>query len=354
MDIIGAMSKHDIIADNLMALTRSRSFERALDGWSVKKLVALSKVQQQACELCGTRFRDGAIVVHRTSSATVVVGGTCLRTLQEHRFPSPQKLGKARQFTLAALRSRYGDLVDPGNWLLWVRRHAPPRLAQPAADFYLFGAVLDSAQLHELIRFHDSKRLFPRNALLSDAGTVERALGIKIPKFITIAQARRFLKAVQRLHSTTMMRRASAEYMKKHVVPRVREDPDLEPLWRDLGPLARRAGAAFAALDGFRAGTEAPLVDEVIASKWPRPGTPPMFVWNHSIGLGFVAKDDVFDPPKAYVWLWRSGRYRKAIYSLAYWRGVVDASGDAVGQLEVLAFGKGRTFLGAGAAAACK
>ena len=64
-----------------------------------------------------------------------------------------------------------------------------------------------------------------------------------------------------------------------------------------------------------------------------------MFVWNASIGLGFVSRDDVFARPKANVWLWRSARYQRAIYSLDYWCGVADCELAAVVQLEALAFG---------------
>jgi len=36
-----AMSKHDTITKNLLTLTHSRSFVKAVDGWFVKKLVTL-------------------------------------------------------------------------------------------------------------------------------------------------------------------------------------------------------------------------------------------------------------------------------------------------------------------------
>jgi hypothetical protein len=36
------MSKHDTFKNNLLALTRSRSLEKAVDGWLVKKNVTLA------------------------------------------------------------------------------------------------------------------------------------------------------------------------------------------------------------------------------------------------------------------------------------------------------------------------
>lgn len=342
------MSKHDTITDNLIGLTRSRSFEKAVDGWSVRKLVTLSKLQQQACELCGTRFRDGAVVVHRRSKATVVVGGTCLKTLQAQRFPRRFKFREAKQFTFTTLRTHYGPLVDPGNWLLWIRNHAPARLVQAAADVYTFGSVVNSKDLQQLIRFHDNKRLFPRNALLADPRALENALGLKIAKYITINQARKFVK--KSTPSAEHVESKAAAYMKTYVRPRVRDDVDLTALWRQLEPLERRAVAALAALNARAAVDDAPLVPQQVADTWPHHGYAPMFVWNPKIGLGFVARDDVFEPPKAYVWLWRSGRYTRAIYNLDYWRGVIGCAIQAVVLLEELAFGTNSGFVNRDAA----
>src|SRR6266487_4419233 len=72
------------------------------------------------------------------------------------------------------------SLVDPGNWLLWVRENVPPRLVQVASDLCIFGATTDSDQFQKLIRFHDKKRRFPRSALLTDPGALERALQTRI------------------------------------------------------------------------------------------------------------------------------------------------------------------------------
>jgi hypothetical protein len=132
----------------------------------------------------------------------------------------------------------------------------------------------------------------------------------------------------------------ASNYLRDYVLPRINQDVDLERIWPKVGPLAQRALTALAALDerAARTGNEQFVADH-IAAKWPRPGKAPMFVWNANIGLGFVSKADVFDPPKANVWLWRSARYQNAIYNLDYWRGVTDCEQDAVVQLEELAFG---------------
>ena len=335
------MSKRDTIINNLLALTHSRSFVKAVDGWFVKKLVTLSK-QQQACELCGTRFREGAVVEHRKSKSTVLVGGTCLKTLQAHRFPKRFKFKPAKQRTLATLRTHYlsyRSLIDPGNWLLWVRENAPPRLAQVASDLCIFGATADSDQLKKLVRFHDKTRRFPRNALLTEPETLGRALKTKIPSYLTIVQAQQLER--QGAKATSPRDIAASNYMTDHVLARINEDADLEQVWAKVGPLAQRALTALAALDerAVRTGNKQ-LVADHVAANWHTSGEAPMFVWNASIGLGFVSRDDVFARPKANVWLWRSARYqaRAFIKFLDYWRGITDCELDVVVQLEKLAF----------------
>lgn len=68
------MSKHDLIATNLEALTNTRSFGNAVRGWTVKRMIMLGSGPAQACELCGTRFRNGARIEHQKTDATIVVG----------------------------------------------------------------------------------------------------------------------------------------------------------------------------------------------------------------------------------------------------------------------------------------
>jgi len=336
-----AMSKRDTITNNLLALTHGRSFVKATDGWSVKKPVTLSK-QQQACELCGTRFREGAVVEHRKSKATVLVGGTCLKTLLAHRFPKRFKFKLAKQRTLTTLRRHYRSLVDPGNWLLWVRENVPPRLVQVASDLWIFGATTDSDQLQKLIRFHDKNRRFPRSALLTDPGALERALQTKIPDYITIVQAQQLERqGAKTVSPKETLEIAASNHLKNHVLTRIEEDADLAQVWAQVGPLAQRALTALAALDerAVRAGNKQ-LVADHVAANWPPPREAPMFVWNANIGLGFVSRDDVFAAPKANVWLWRSARYQRALYNLNYWRGVTECEQAAVAQLEELAFGR--------------
>ena len=127
-------SKHDIIEKNLRTLARARSFNKAVEGWTVKRVFVLGKGPQQACELCGTHFRTGARIQHSRTGATVIVGGTCLRTILTRRFPVTFAFEEQRQQTLTYLRNAYNSLVDPGNWTRWIVENSPPRLAQSVAE----------------------------------------------------------------------------------------------------------------------------------------------------------------------------------------------------------------------------
>lgn len=222
-----------------------------------------------------------------------------------------------------------------------MRENAPPRLVQVVSDLCIFGATADSDQLQKLIRFHDKQRRFPRSALLTDPGALERALQTRIPYYITIVQARQLERlGAETTSPTEKLEIAASNYLKDNVLTRINEDADLAQVRAQVGALAQRALTALAALDERAARTgNKQLVADHVAANWPPPGEAPMFVWNANIGLGFVSRDDVFASPKANVWLWRSARYQRAIYSLDYWRGVTDCEQGDVVQLEELAFG---------------
>ncbi|MGO9269818.1 MAG: hypothetical protein ACLQOO_06120 [Terriglobia bacterium] len=333
-----SMSKHDVITDNLTALTRSRSFDKAVKGWVVMSLVALLPDDAQSCELCGTRFRQGARVQHRNTDATILVGGTCLKTLQRHRFPPRFKFREARELTFNTLSRLYGPLVHPGNWIRWIVENAPRRLAQSVADLRSFGAVLHLSELDALIRFHDRRRLFTRNALLGDARLLESRLGMKIASHITIDQAKR-IQGKAETQPPAPVSVYSAEYAKRVVRLYINDDPELAVVWRGLTSVEKRAITALAALDEHARKEGAALCPDALAATWPpAQETGPMIVWNARIGLGFVGPDDTLDGQKAHVWLWRSRRYRRKTYDLQYWHGIVGCSLEVVQDMEELAF----------------
>jgi hypothetical protein len=331
------MSKHDVITDNLIALTRARSFEKAVSGWTVKRLVALKDRKMQSCELCGTRFKRGAVIAHQRNGATILVGGTCLHTIQRRRFPVRFNFSKARDFTYSTLRRWYEDLIDPGTWIKWIVENAPKRYAQSAADLQSFGVVLNAAELDALIRFHDRTRLFPKSALLTDAVQFEVALQKKIPAYLTIEQARKFRAQFGTVLANLEEARSKEEFAERVVRRYISKRSDLRRVWEKLSPLERRAVIALVKLDESATDNGTPLCGDEVAANWPQPKGVPMIVWNPRIGLGFVYKEGK-EEMKSHVWLWRSGHYRKGVYyDLSCWRGVTDCTQAAVEQIEQLA-----------------
>jgi hypothetical protein len=176
---------------------------------------------------------------------------------------------------------------------------------------------LAPAELRSLLRASLVKTkswAFPRSALLTDAGALKRRLQTKIPNYIAIVQAQQFQRKGAITSPKEKLEIAASNYLEDHVLARIAEDADLEEVWAQMGLLAQRALAALAALDERAVQTgNKQLVADHFAANWPTPGEAPMFVWNASIGLGFVSRDDVFASPKANVWLWRSARYQRAI-----------------------------------------
>jgi hypothetical protein len=297
--------------------------------------------QWQSCELCSTRFQKGAEVRHFKTGATILIGGTCLKTLQSRRFPPSFKVKQARAVTAATLRRHYGLLVHPGNWIRWIVEHAPKRFAQSAADLRSFAVVLDSGELDALIRFHDSKRLFLRNALLEDCRLLERMLHVKIPSHITINQARSLQTKADAQPPPPLSVR-SADYAKRNVRPYIDSDSDFAQVWKALNPLEKRAATALVAVDDRAFKQRAPLCSDVFAANWPAaPNSAPMLVWNPLIGLGFVGPHHLSEGHKARIRLWRTGRYTRKVYDLQYWRGVAGCSADAVEAVEQSAFAPG-------------
>jgi hypothetical protein len=260
--------------------------------------------------------------------------------LRSH-FPPKFKVSEYKERTFAALRKAYGNLIDPGNWTRWLVEHAPKRLAQPVAELISFGTVLSDRELEALIRFHDSKRLFRRTALLPSARALEKALGRQIPPYITVDQARRIETAFASKPARIQVPIVARDYATRVLRPAVSSDSELKSLLESLTPLEQRAVSGLAALDERAARDGTPLCSAEVAALWPAPRNGPMFVWNPKIGLGFVGPDDHVGNDKAHVWLWRSSHYQKCVYSMQYWLGIVGCSENAVQAIEEDAFGRG-------------
>ncbi len=334
------MSKHDLISNNLQALTNTKSFGDAVRGWTVRRTIMLGSGPAQACELCGTRFRNGASIQHAKTDATIVVGGTCLRTILLSHFPPGCDFKAQRRDIRRRLEATYEGLVDPGNWIKWIVENAPARLAHQAADLRHFDVLSSPDDLAQLIRYHDGKRQFPCAALLPNVRSLGIVLRVKIPPYITIDQAKKYEAKLAAKPKRLTVPIIAKEYASESVHPLIVGDPAMNAVWRNLEPNERRAVAALAALDERSSPTVKALCPDALAAQWPTPAGTSLFVWHPKIGLGFVGERDRFDGDKAYVWLWRSGSYRRCKYNLQYWRGVQGCSEQAVHALEQHAFGK--------------
>jgi hypothetical protein len=290
----------------------------------------------QSCKLCGTRFKQGALITHQRSGATILVGGTCLHTILRRRFPQRFNFSRARDFTYSTLRRWYEELIDPGTWIKWIIENAPKRYAQSAADLQSFGVVLKAGELDALIRFHDRTRLFPKSALLADAVQFEVALQWKIPAYLTIEQARELRAQFGTLLADLEEARSNEEFAERVVRRYISKRSDLRMVWEKLSALERRAVIALVKLDERAVDNGTPLCADEVAPNWPKTKRVPMIVWNPRIGLGFVYKKE--KGGYAHVWLWRSGHYQKGTYyNLGFWRGVTNCSQEAVEQIEQLA-----------------
>lgn len=330
------MSKHDTIERNLMALTRTASFKQAVQGWTVLRQVALSARKWQACELCGTQCHYGAMVRHPRAKATIFVGGTCLETLLRHRFaPSFNQTAAAAAFT-AALGRRYGEALDPHNWLTWVIENAPKALQEVATELKVFGAAASRKELAKLIDFHDRRRLFHCDTLLGNAAILSRLLGKKVPTELTIFQARKLLKNQD---APTLLAEADAErFRRREIVPTLKDIPAMDTTWRALSEAEQAAVAGLARLSSDLEERTGVICDDAEMADWPDVGATPAFVWHSRVGLGFIEGYDLKDAAKANVWLWRPGGYAPSAFVLTYWKGVVGVRAAAARRIQKAAF----------------
>jgi hypothetical protein len=331
------MGKRDTFVTNIKSLTRCNSLRRALQGWTVIRLVHLPRHSAQAsCELCGTPFRNGALLVHKANGRTrIAVGGTCLATIQEARFADKRLIKRRKHQVVALLKRRYGNVVDPGAWIAWIVENAPPRLAQIVADLQCFDMVEKDSDLRKLIAFHDKTRLYPAAALipaLANIGPLD-----VVPAHLTLEQARRLVKSIstERLSAVTVA--ASSRFFESDFLPRIDADPACVATWRNLPPECRRMVLALARItDRLASGEDLTPLCEVLPLSFPV--RTPTFIWHKSLGLGYLDEDEqtLVWPGAKRLWLWGDADYRK--HDLHYWESAIPKSPTALLRAETAAF----------------
>jgi hypothetical protein len=193
------MSKRKSIAQSLQALSGTNSLRRAGSAMTVLKTVSIiDDGSRQSCELCGTTFKNGALVKFKATGARIVVGGKCLESLLTGHFYTNDKLALPKRQVTARLQKIYSTHADPKSWLSWLADNAPETLAPDVAVILFLGKASSPHSLAKLIRYHDKHRKLLTDALFSPFDFVRTTL--KLPKLITLDE----YDSVCRRHAQTI------------------------------------------------------------------------------------------------------------------------------------------------------
>lgn len=333
------MSKQEIIERNLLSLTRAKSFDKALEDWTVVGRINLAQSRPMAtCELCSTPFRSGAMIRHPRPPKAIAVGGTCLTTILRKMFPDPKVNAAHRRDTSNRLTAAYRGAVDPGDWITWVVEHAPRKLAALVVELQHFGMVSSDAGLTTLIRFHDNTRLYPREALLPDWKSFKKAR-IEIPATLTLTQARQILSKVQASDIEKIVKWRSRQFREDSISPLMAEYEDMLVAWTTLSDRGQRAYLALCALSERRSDKDEPIGDAGMAEGWPpveHHARFPLFVWHWRFGVGLVEKNGDHSEGMTQILIWRGEIVRR--FDVSRWFLLEPPSGRALGLLERAAF----------------
>jgi hypothetical protein len=342
------MTKRDTFRKNIFKLTQSRSLKKATQDWSVKRRID-QKGLSVTCELCGTRFNQGAVVVRRATGrpVTITVGGDCLTVILTGRFAN-RKFIPARQKQVSdAIAKTYGDVIDPGSWINWIIANAPARLAPLVTDLQFLKLVPNDRDLQKLIVFHDKTRRYPREALLPEWQVFDAERGL-IPDHITLDEARRFLAGLDEDQQAAYFVRQSDDYVAESLLPAIQEDKQTLDVWKKLGANSKRSLSALCRLTDRQEDGDELNLDRITAGLLPItfPLKLPVFLWHPVHGVG-IAEDPDGDETqkfggKAQFWLWKDGTTSKT--DLAYWRTIQPKSDDDLRDAECLAFWNSPTW----------
>jgi hypothetical protein len=279
-------------------------------GWEVANKINLSERDgSAACELCGTPFRRGAVVVRHVprvrKRVTLTIGGYCLVMLLEHEFGDPKEVAKRRTATTRQIVERYRGLADAGAWVVWVYEHAPTELADAAVRLRHLGIVRSNAELRRLIAFHDANRKYAAEAVLPMADAL-RGCGVRVPKSITLDQARRLLAGMSEAKRSQVLGRLGERYLHESGPSNIEGWDDA---WRSASQTERRLIAAMAAIsdsiqdDGSEVWKNW-LSRHVRLAVMASPASSPRFAWNRTYGLCLLAEEAVSSDSTVEVFLW--------------------------------------------------
>lgn len=336
------MSKRDTFERNIKVLTGARSLGRAIEGWDIARNISLAKTgPRMSCELCGTAFREGAVIrrpATKTRKAiTVTVGGTCLDTILRGSFADRAVIGERRKQITSRIRETYGALVqDPGSWIRWIVEHVPTRLAPLAAQLRHLGMVPTDRELNRLIAFHDRHRQYPAKALLPIADPAK--CPFPIPAQLTIDAARAFYMNLPRGQWAMMLAQRANQFRAKEIDKSLAVDSGWRAAWNKLSEIEQRCVIALASLSDAMHDPVSPGLTSTLAALAPLPSliVVPVFVWANTRGLGIIEELSDEASGVAEAWFWR-GDNREQVGLLSC-RSIAAYSEDFALKLESIAF----------------
>jgi hypothetical protein len=338
------MNKFDIgkratFERNIKLITGRKNLSMALDGWTVVRVIDLTDSQPMAtCELCGTRFKRGALMRHHSQGTTVTIGGICAEVIRTETFGSPAKYHIRQAASWKIFQEHYGDLISRGTWLTWLVRNAPPRLSRKVAELQFFNAVRSDNDMRLLIRYHDAHRRYPVAALIPQISILKRSGIAGLPKYLTLDEARRLIKALR--GNTVLIKRKSERFLKGHVFPFLAATEYCRHAWRTLSPNDRRCVNALAALSEEGRSHEASSLYEQFDGV-DLYSSAAQFVWNPLKGLAFVPHLDKIGNDKIYAHLilWGHNCETDHFFDMHYFKTIKTEKLSTIKFLEKLAFG---------------
>lgn len=312
------MGKRDVFKKNIMALTKAKSVGQALNGWKVLRIINLNKRSSVAhCEICGTKFRAGAIMRHQKFRLRVSVGGVCAEMIHLGTLrPSGQQIHNYRQTTWKQFNEHYEDKIARGSWISWIVNNAPQKYANIIADLRYFRATRSTEDMEKLIKYHDAKRLYPSKALV-DMRLLRRLHWSRIPTYLTLIQAQKIIDKVKAKYPTELAVQTATVFYRSRVKPYFTEE--FEIAWKNITDDQRRSALAIIK---FMERDELPSLKryEKLYEPVKIDGQWPIFVWNPHLGLCIIGKGCYRPPETAIPMIYSSTRPLESYYALSFFK----------------------------------
>ena len=297
-----------------------------------------------SCELCGTRFREGAIIQYSErktrdkNNNRISVGGTCLQTIRRAAFGPVSAYRSRQRATWRLFDNHYRGHLSRGAWLTWIIEHAPRRLAALVVDLQQIGAVRSDWDMQKLLEFHDRRRLYPSEALVPIELLRQEPLFRTPPEYLTMYQARRLLRrAGLDDRSATIHIWAQQQRQTKDFQRFISATNERRLQWRSLSEVAKRALVALSVLVPYP--REKKAEDLTALFQFTSVRTEGQFVWHPLNGVGFVNPRDYRENGTACVAFFpRIGR--SGLYDIRYFYSVIPINTTSIDNIERWAFGQ--------------